>query len=92
MNTTDYTLKSPYLNEENENEHFESDNLTKCLDYYSETKDREPLEMAISNAETEIEKQISQIQYLIDVNRQCGNDFNANKLIAIRNKLNNLLK
>lgn len=91
LDTRDYTFNASYLQEDKEQEPFESDNLTECLDYYSETKDREPLENSIKNAETIIELQIKELQMLIDLTRQTKNTYIANKLIAVRKKLDNLL-
>ncbi len=73
-----------YLTEE-----FNSNDLDECFDYFKETKDTEPLEKAITDNNTMIEKATADIQYLIDVARASGKlDFYANKLIAIRNNIN----
>jgi len=57
----------PANREPMEEEIFESDNLSECLDYAKLANDYEPLEAAILNQETIIEKAASEIQFLKDM-------------------------
>jgi len=68
-------------------EEFESINLEKCLDYYKEMKDIEPLENAILENRWKIERAIENIQLLIDVSRSTKNSYMANQLIGIKTSL-----
>lgn len=86
------TMKNKYKNDPTEEcdfDEFQSKDLSECLDYFKETKQIEPLENAITENETMLEKATADIQYLIDVARASGKlDFYANKLISIRNNIN----
>lgn len=66
-----------------ENEDFNSDNISECLDYAKEFDDFEPLENAITNQETIIEKAVSEIDYFISMARNGKN-------VSMHNRLYNL--
>jgi hypothetical protein len=68
-------------------EEFESINLEKCLDYFKDYKDIEPLENAILENRWKIERAIENIQLLIDVARSTKNSYMANQLIGIQTSL-----
>ena len=67
-----------------ENEIFESNNISECLEYAKDFKDFEPLENAILHQETIIEKAILDIQFLIDCTRYEKNLHIKNNLIKLR--------
>lgn len=77
----------PYNIEPMEEEIFESDNLSECLDYAKLANDYEPMEAAIYNNETIIENAISEIQFCIDCLQK--NNLVKNRLLAVKRKLIN---
>jgi len=70
-----------------EQEMFESDNLSECLDYAKLAYDFEPMEAAIYNNDTIIENAISEIQFCIDCLQ--NNSLVKNRLLAVKRKLIN---
>ena len=68
-------------------EEFDSNNLDKCLDYFKDYKDIEPLENAILENRWKIEKALENIQLLIHVARSTKNSYMANQLIGIQTSL-----
>ena len=75
----------PANQQEIETDHFESNNLQKCLDYAKDFKDFEPIENAIIDQNVAIEKAISELNFLIDSCIQ--NKFMQNRLIALKRQL-----
>jgi hypothetical protein len=57
----------PYNRPPMEDEIFESDNLSECLNYSKLANDYEPLEAAIIKQEAIIEMAVSEIQFLKDM-------------------------
>ena len=85
MDTRDITFNAPYLQEEQED--FESDNLAECLNYYRETKDFQPLAIAIENTQDKLTEAVKDIQFLMELAHQTNLTYYANKLLSIRKKL-----
>lgn len=73
--------------EDHDFEEFDSNNLDKCLDYFKDYKDIEPLENAILENRWKIEKALENIQLLIHVARSTKNSYMANQLIGIQTSL-----
>jgi hypothetical protein len=70
----------PYNRPPMEEEMFESDNLSECLDYCKLANDYEPLEAAILNQETVIEKAVSELQFCVDAMAHSDNTLVPNRL------------
>jgi hypothetical protein len=92
MNYDDFVIgtsnpEHPYNREQIEEEIFESDNLSECLNYSKLANDYEPLEAAIYNNDTIIENAISEIQFCIDCLQ--NNNLVKNRLLAVKRKLIN---
>lgn len=79
-------INHPANQREDQLEEFESNNLSKCLDYAKETKDFEYIENAIIDQNVIIENAISEIDFLIEV--YSNNSFTKNKLLKIKRNLN----
>ena len=79
-------INHPANQREDQLEEFESNNLSKCLDYAKETKDFEYIENAIIDQNVIIENAISEIDFLIEV--YSNNTFTKNKLLKIKRNLN----
>ncbi len=87
MDADDFNPNNPdYDNGYVESEDFNSDNLSKCLDYAKEFDDFEPLENAIMNQENIIKQATEEITFLCDLKN--NNDFFYIKLQRIRQLLN----
>jgi hypothetical protein len=63
-----------------EEEIFESDNIQECLDYAKLANDFEPIEAAILNQETVVEKAISELQFCVDAMAHSDNTLIPNRL------------
>ena len=77
----------PVNQEQIEPETFESNNLWECLNYAKDTKDFELIENAITLQNTIIEKAVSELDFLIDLNHQTENTYMKNKLVKLRTEL-----
>lgn len=81
---TEYPEYDPLDGQEQETI-FESNNISDCLDYAKDCKDFEPLECAILNQVTIIEKAVSELQFCIDCSTQ--NSLVKNRLQILKNLL-----